>query len=45
MRQHGTVELGVSVEEHELPNDDADQMTMLPPPFHGRDGRDKLLLI
>lgn len=44
MRQHGTVELGVSVKEHELPNDDADQMTT-PPPFHAGEGRDKLFLI
>ena len=44
MRPHGTVELGVSVKEHELPHDDADLMTT-PPPFHAGDDRDKLVLV
>lgn len=43
-RQHGTVESGVSVQEHGHPNDDADRMTT-PPPFHAGEGLHKVSLI
>lgn len=39
-----TEELGLSVKEHRLPNDDADQLTTQLP-FRAGEGSDKLFLI